>query len=109
MLENSAALVDYITVLLIGDMAYKSCASVGMFLLCGVCGWRSVRFGLGITPESAEYHFRVWQFLADAAGSPELDRALKLNPRNAAAWIARGLESETAGDRKKAEASFLKA
>lgn len=39
----------------------------------------------------------------------ELDRALKLNPRYAEAWIARGLQQETAGDRSTAEASLLRA
>jgi hypothetical protein len=39
----------------------------------------------------------------------ELDRALTLNPRYAEAWIARGLQQETAGDRAAAEASLLRA
>jgi len=70
-------------------------------------GWRSTRLGLGITPGSAEYHFRRWQEQPELRR--ELDLALDLNPRYTAAWIAQGLESETAGDRRRAEASLLRA
>ena len=82
-----------------------------MILLCGLCGWRSVRLALSITPDSAEYHFRLWQARAEEVGNSldELDHALKLNPRYAEAWIARGLQQETAGDRNTAEASLLRA
>jgi tetratricopeptide (TPR) repeat protein len=82
-----------------------------MVLLCVLCGWRSVRLGVAITPESAEYHFRLWEAQTDGSAKSlaELDRALALNPRYTAAWIARGLEAEAAGDRKKAEASLLQA
>jgi len=82
-----------------------------MALLCVLCGWRSVRLAVTITPDSAEYHFRLWEAQKDgpADSSAELDRALALNPRYTAAWIARGLEAEGAGDRKKAEASLLRA
>jgi hypothetical protein len=85
--------------------------AMGMALLCALCGWRSVRLAALITPDSAEYHFRLWQAQKEGAGnqSTELDRALALNPRLAAAWIARGLDAETAGDHKKAEASLLQA
>ncbi len=85
--------------------------AVGMALLCALCGWRSARLAALITPDSAEYHFRLWQAQKEGAGNPsaELDRALVLNPRLAAAWIARGLEAETSGDRNKAEASLLQA
>jgi tetratricopeptide (TPR) repeat protein len=80
--------------------------AAGMALLCAFCGWRSGRLATANTSDSAEYHFRLWQAQNSSA---ELDRALALNPRLAAAWIARGLEAETAGDRKKAEASLLQA
>ena len=80
--------------------------AVGMALLCALCGWRSVRLATSITPDSAEYHFRMWEA---QNSSVELDRALALNPRYSAAWIARGLEAETAGDRKRAETSLLQA
>jgi hypothetical protein len=82
-----------------------------MTLLCALCGWRSVRLAVPITPDSAEYHFRLWQAQREGSGnsSLELDRALALNPRYSAAWIARGLENEAAGDRKKGEASLLQA
>lgn len=80
--------------------------ALGMALLCGLCGWRSVRLATSNTPDRAEYHFRLWQAENSSA---ELDRALALNPRFTAAWIARGLEAETAGDHKKAEASLLQA
>src|SRR5260370_2846844 len=85
--------------------------AAGLILLCGLCGWRSVRLGLSIAPDSAEYHFRLWQAQADGARNSldELDGALKLNPRYAEAWIARGLQQETAGDRSTAEASLLRA
>jgi hypothetical protein len=78
-----------------------------MAIFCGFCGWRSARLGLGITPDSAEYHFRQWQ--AQPERSVELDRALTLNPRYTAGWIARGLAAETAGDPAAAEASLLQA
>jgi hypothetical protein len=89
-----------------GPRADAWVAALGMASLCVLCGWRSVRLAIPITPDSAEYHFRLWE-----AGnqSAELDRALALNPRYATAWIARGLEAETAGDHKKAEASLLQA
>jgi tetratricopeptide (TPR) repeat protein len=82
-----------------------------MVLLCLLCGWRSVRLAASITPDSAEYHFRLWEAQTDgsAKSSAESDLALALNPRYTAAWIARGLEAEAAGDRKKAEASLLQA
>jgi hypothetical protein len=82
-----------------------------MALLCALCGWRSVRLAVPITPDSAEYHFRLGEVQREVPGnlSAELDRALALNPRYAAAWIARGLQAEAAGDRKKAEASLLQA
>jgi hypothetical protein len=85
--------------------------AVGMAFLCALCGWRSVRLAAFVTPDSAEYHFRLWQAQKEGTGNPsaELDRALALNPRFTVAWIARGLEAETAGDRKKAEASLLQA
>jgi tetratricopeptide (TPR) repeat protein len=89
----------------------RTLLAAGLALLCGLCGWRSVRLAVPITPDSAEYHFRLWQAQKEGAGNPsaELDRALALNPRYTAAWIARGLEAETSGDRKKAEASLLQA
>ena len=85
--------------------------AAGLALLCGLCGWRSVRLATPITPDSAEYHFRLWQAQKEGVGNPsaELDRALALNPRYTEAWIARGLEAETSGDLKKAEASLLQA
>src|ERR1700719_1243312 len=85
--------------------------AVGMVLLCVLCGWRSVRLVVPITPDSAEYHFRLWEAQKEGTrnSSAELDRALTLNPRYTAAWIARGLEDEAAGDRKKGEASLLHA
>ena len=85
----------------------RTFSAVGMALLCALGGWRSVRLATSNTPDSAEYHFRLWQGAQNS--SVELDRALALNPRYTAAWIARGLEAETAGDRKKAEASLLQA
>ena len=78
---------------------YRTAVSAGIVLLSALCGWRSVRLALGITPDSAEYHL--------AAG--DFDQALSLNPRDSAAWISRGLEAETAGDRQKAEASLKRA
>jgi tetratricopeptide (TPR) repeat protein len=80
-------------------------------MLCGLCGWRSVRLALLATPDSAVYHFRLWQAQADERGSlpQELDRALTLNPRYGEAWIARGLLAEAVGEREKAEASLLQA
>jgi hypothetical protein len=82
-----------------------------MVLLCVLCGWRSVRLAVPITPDSAEYHFRLWEARTEGSAEllAELDRALALNPRYTEAWIARGLEAEAAGDRKKAEASLLQA
>src|SRR5579864_8560303 len=89
----------------------RTFSAVGIAVLCGLCGWRSVRLAVGITPDSADYHFRLWQAEGEGTGqsSAELDRALTLNPRYSAAWIARGLEAEAAGDRKNAEASLLRA
>jgi tetratricopeptide (TPR) repeat protein len=89
-----------------GHTANRIFVAVAMVLLCGLCGWRSIRLALAITPDSAEYHFGRWQTQMEAAG---LDRALALNPRYTAAWIARGLAAETAGDRTRAEASLLRA
>src|SRR5947208_8558046 len=71
----------------------------GMVLLCVFFGWQSVRLGMDITPKSAEYYFR----------QGDLQRALSLNPRYTAAWIALGIEAETRGDRGKAEASLIRA
>jgi hypothetical protein len=89
----------------------RTLIATGMALLCGLCGWRSVRLALGIAPDSADYHFRLWQAEGEGTGqSPaELELALTLNPRYSPAWIARGLEAEAAGDRGKAEASLLRA
>jgi tetratricopeptide (TPR) repeat protein len=89
----------------------RTLIATGMALLCGLCGWRSVQLALGITPDSADYHFRLWQAEGEGTGQSlaELDRTLTLNPRYTAAWIARGLEQEAAGDRKAAEASLLRA
>jgi hypothetical protein len=70
-----------------------------MVLLCVFFGWQSVRLGMDITPKSAEYYFR----------QGDLERALTLNPRYTAAWIALGIEAETRGDRGKAEASLIRA
>ena len=58
-----------------------------------------MKLALGTTADDAEYYLLAGDF----------DRAVSLNPRSAAAWIARGLEAETAGDRKKAEASLKRA
>jgi tetratricopeptide (TPR) repeat protein len=89
---------------------HRTLTATGMALLCGLCCWRSVRLALGITPDSADYHFRLWQAEGEGTGqSAELDRALALSPRYTAAWIARALEAESAGDRGKAEASLLRA
>jgi tetratricopeptide (TPR) repeat protein len=82
-------------------MAYR----IVMIFVCLFFGWRSVRLGLGIAPDSAAYHFRVWQERPELKS--ELERALELDPRYTAAWIARGLAAETAGDRRSAEASLL--
>ena len=91
----------------------RTLIAAGIALLCGLCGWRSVRLAFGITPDSADYHFRLSQAEGEGEGigqsSAELDRALTLNPRYTAAWIARGLGAEAAGDRKNAEASLLRA
>ncbi len=78
---------------------YRTAVAAGIVLLCALCAWRSVRLALGITPDSAEYHFVAGDF----------DRALSLNPRNSAAWVSRGLEAEAAGDHAKAEASLKRA
>jgi hypothetical protein len=85
-----------------------------MVLLGGLCGWRSARLALGMTPlgpprDDAEYHFREWQAASGEDAAPEIDRALELNPRYTAAWIARGLGEETEGERPKAEVTLLHA
>jgi hypothetical protein len=93
-----------------GEMAYRILVAAGMLLLGGLSGWRSAQLALSLTPDDAEYHFRQWQGQADSdTGNSELDRALELNPRYTAAWIARGLGAETAGDRREAEAALLHA
>jgi hypothetical protein len=78
-----------------------------MVLICGLCGWRSAVLALGKTQDSAESHFKKWQ--ANSELPAELDRALALNPRYSAAWIARGLAAEAAGNRRTAETSLLRA
>jgi hypothetical protein len=98
-----------------GNKAYRVSVTAGMMLLGALCGWRSARLALGMTSiglaqDDAEYHFRHWQEHAEGpAESAELDRALALNPRYTAAWIARGLREETGGDRGRAEATLLHA
>src|ERR1022692_2043017 len=85
-----------------GIPLYRISAAADIVLicgLCGLCGWRSLSLALGTAPDSAEYYLL----------SGDLDRAVSLNPRYTAAWIARGLEAEAAGDRKKAEASLKRA
>src|SRR5437588_11126775 len=84
-------------------MAYRSV----LILICAFFGWRSVRLGLGITPDSAAYHFRLWQQRPEL--QYELERALELDPRYTACWIARGLAAEATGDRRTAESSLLRA
>src|SRR5579859_3821061 len=80
-------------------------------LACGLGAWRSARLALAVSPDDAEYHFRLWQSKPEGAPdiSAELDRAVSLNLRFTAAWIARGLEAESAGDGRLAEASLLRA
>jgi len=58
-------------------------------------------------PDSAQHHYQEWQ--SGPERSAELDRTLELNPRYTAAWIARGLAAEMAGNRKLAEASLRRA
>src|SRR5438045_2220049 len=84
-------------------MAYRTL----FIFVCAFFGWRSARLGFGITPGSAVYHFRLWQERPELEG--ELERALELNPRYTAGWIARGLAKEAARDRGAAEASLLRA
>jgi hypothetical protein len=81
--------------------------AAGIVLFCGFCGWRSVRLALVPDSNDAEYHFGMWEAAPERLA--ELERALALNPRYTAAWIARGLDAETAGDRQKAEESLLRA
>jgi tetratricopeptide (TPR) repeat protein len=88
-------------------LIYRVLTGGATALICGLCGWRSTRLGLGITPDSAVYHFQQWQ--AHAELSAELDLAIALNPRYTAAWIARGLRAESLGDRKTAEGNLLRA
>jgi hypothetical protein len=104
---------DYITVLPVGDKAYRIAAAAGMILLASLCAWRSARLALattslGLTQDDAEYHVERWQN-GTAENPGELDRALALNPRDTAAWIALGLQEEAAGRRQKAEAALLHA
>src|SRR5262249_8208626 len=82
-----------------GSKEYRVLSGIAVSLLCVICGWRSARLALGANPDSPAYNFR----------NSELARALALNPRYTAAWIARGLAEETAGDRRGAEASLLRA
>jgi tetratricopeptide (TPR) repeat protein len=89
------------------SVLYRALTGGAMALLSGFCGWRSVRVGLAITPDSAAYHFQLWQ--AHPELSSELDQAIALNPRYTAAWIARGLQAEQAGDRQLAEENLLRA
>jgi len=86
---------------------YRVLTGGAMALLSGLCGWRSARIGLGITPDSAAYHFQLWQTHPEL--SADLDMAIALNPRYTAAWIARGLKAELAGDLKTAEDNLLRA
>jgi hypothetical protein len=97
-----------------GDMANRIAVAAGMILLGGLCGWRSARLALDMAPlglprDDAEYYFREWQADSDENAVSEIDRALTVNPRYTAAWIARGLREETAGERPKAEATLLHA
>src|SRR6185369_210150 len=78
-----------------------------ILIVCSLGAWRSVRLGSGLTPDDAQSHYRRWR--EEPARVEELDRALLLNPRLAAGWIARGLAAEAAGDPSRAEASFLRA
>jgi hypothetical protein len=91
-----------------GDRANRISVATWMILIGGLCGWRSARLALGFAHDDAEYHFRQWQGRTDANwDSAELDRALALNPRHSAAWIARGLLEETGGDQSRAETTLL--
>jgi len=90
-----------------GNAHQQFASALIVVLICGLCGWRSALLGLGKSSGDAEAHFKRWQ--ANPEAGSELDRALALNPRYAAAWIARGLTAETAGDRRTAEDSLLRA
>jgi len=79
-----------------------------VILFCAVCSWFSVGTILIPPSGSAEYHFREWKN-GDPPQPWRLDRALALNPRLTRAWIARGLEAESHGDRPRAEQGLLRA
>jgi len=75
-------------------------AAPALALFCFVCGWLTLRMSLRPDAGDAEYHFQQWE---EGKAPAELDAALALNPRFAAAWIARGLAAEAGGERKAAE------
>src|SRR3954465_7588541 len=93
-----------------GDAPYLRIARMGappaLALFCVTCGWLTVRMALRPDPGDAEVHFQIWE---EVGTKPELEAALALNPRFAAAWIARGLASEAGGERNAAEESLLQA
>src|SRR4029077_7748273 len=66
-----------------------------------------------LLPSNSFYHLEVSAYETDpntdAEILRELERALKLNPRETVAWIHLGLRAEAAGDYVKAEKSFLEA
>ncbi len=91
------------------------CRSVSGFALMmiavgGCCGWRAIRLATVNDSNDAEYLFREWgRAVPQRANPDQLDRVLQLNPRFSAAWIARGLEEESMGNRSQAEISLLRA
>jgi hypothetical protein len=95
------------TVVSMGNKGGRAWAAIAIVPICGLCGWRSAQLGLGESPDSAPYHYKRWQ--SQPERSEELDGALALNPRYTAAWIARGLAAEMAGNHELAENSLLQA
>jgi hypothetical protein len=74
----------------------------GSLFVAAVCllgGWRAAQVGLGLAPGDA----------ARLLAAGRVREALALNPRLTAAWIAKGLDAELAGDLPSAEAFLLKA
>ena len=74
----------------------------------------SARQAAALTPASARAHFNAAERISAVnplsdAEETELRTAVELNPRDSAAWMARGLKAEISGDNARAEQHLLEA
>jgi tetratricopeptide (TPR) repeat protein len=70
--------------------------------------WEGLEHAARLIPWNPEYQ-RRWGMADPVDGFPHLENAVRLNPRDSAAWIRIGLRAEMQGDFQKAEKAFLRA